>query len=120
MIMSIILQPYFWDEPAAHAKLEEIVWPNGPVCMRCGATHRIGATRTAPTTGASAGCGRLGRAAVDEIPDAAAAAVSPLCANRTRARLRRGRGRLRAAAGEGRYSRDRSHDREPGSSLQCA
>jgi len=43
MIMSVILQPYFWDEPAAHAKLEEIVWPNGPVCMRCGATDRIGA-----------------------------------------------------------------------------
>src|SRR5438132_3805157 len=43
MIMSIILKPYFWDEPAAHAKLEEIVWPNGPVCIRCGATDRIGA-----------------------------------------------------------------------------
>jgi Transposase zinc-ribbon domain len=41
--MSIILKPYFWDEPAAHAKLEEIVWPNGPVCVRCGATDRIGA-----------------------------------------------------------------------------
>jgi hypothetical protein len=41
--MSIISRPYFWDEPAAHAKLEEIVWPNGPVCTRCGATDRIGA-----------------------------------------------------------------------------
>ena len=41
--MSIVLQPYFWDEQAAHAKLEEIVWPNGPVCTRCGATDRIGA-----------------------------------------------------------------------------
>ena len=41
--MSIILQPYFWDEQAAHAKLEKIVWPNGPVCRRCGATDRIGA-----------------------------------------------------------------------------
>jgi hypothetical protein len=41
--MSIIFNPYFWDEPAAHAKLEEIVWPNGPVCMHCGATDRIGA-----------------------------------------------------------------------------
>jgi hypothetical protein len=41
--MSVILQPYFWDEQAAHAKLEEIVWPNGPVCTRCGATDRIGA-----------------------------------------------------------------------------
>jgi hypothetical protein len=43
MIMSIILKPYFWDEPAAHAKLEEIIWPNGPVCLHCGATDRIGA-----------------------------------------------------------------------------
>jgi transposase-like protein len=41
--MSIFLEPYFWDEQAAHAKLEEIVWPNGPVCGRCGATDRIGA-----------------------------------------------------------------------------
>ena len=41
--MSIISQSYFWDEQAAHAKLEEIVWPNGPVCTRCGATDRIGA-----------------------------------------------------------------------------
>ena len=41
--MSIISRPYFWDEQAAHAKLEEIVWPNGPICTRCGATDRIGA-----------------------------------------------------------------------------
>jgi Transposase zinc-ribbon domain len=41
--MSIISRPYFWDEPAAHAKLEEIVWPKGPVCARCGSTDRIGA-----------------------------------------------------------------------------
>jgi len=41
--MSILLQPFFWDERAAHAKLEEIVWPSGPICPRCGATDRIGA-----------------------------------------------------------------------------
>jgi hypothetical protein len=41
--MSIVLQPFFWDEQAAHAKLEAIVWPSGPVCTRCGATDRIGA-----------------------------------------------------------------------------
>jgi len=40
--MFITSRPYFWDEQAAHAKLEEIVWPNGPVCARCGATDRIG------------------------------------------------------------------------------
>jgi hypothetical protein len=40
--MSILSQRYFWDEPAAHTKLEEIVWPEGPVCIHCGATDRIG------------------------------------------------------------------------------
>jgi hypothetical protein len=41
--MSILSQPYFWDEEAAHSKLEEIVWPNGPMCIHCGAIDRIGA-----------------------------------------------------------------------------
>jgi hypothetical protein len=41
--MSILSQPYLWDEEAAHAKLEEIIWPNGPICIHCGATDRIGA-----------------------------------------------------------------------------
>src|SRR5216683_6782779 len=56
---------------------------------------------------------------MDEIPDAAAKAVSPLCRNGTRARLRRGRGRLRAAAGEDRHSRCKSHPREPGFDFRC-
>jgi transposase-like protein len=41
--MAIITQPYFWDEEAAHAKLEKLVWPDGPVCPHCGASGRIGA-----------------------------------------------------------------------------
>jgi transposase-like protein len=41
--MSFLSQPYFWDEDTAHVKLEELVWPNGPVCIHCGATDRIGA-----------------------------------------------------------------------------
>jgi transposase-like protein len=41
--MAIITQPYFWDEEAAHAKLEQLVWPDGPVCPHCGASGRIGA-----------------------------------------------------------------------------
>jgi transposase-like protein len=36
-------QPCLWNEQAAHAKLEEIAWPGGPVCPYCGATDRIGA-----------------------------------------------------------------------------
>ena len=41
--MSFLSQPYFWDVEAAHAKLEELIWPNGPVCIHCGAIDRIGA-----------------------------------------------------------------------------
>lgn len=39
---SILDKPYFRDEAAAYAKLESIVWPNGPVCVHCGETNRIG------------------------------------------------------------------------------
>jgi transposase-like protein len=38
-------QPCLWNEQAAHAKLEEIAWPGGPVCPYCGATDRIGSVR---------------------------------------------------------------------------
>jgi len=34
--MSILDQPYFHDEAAAYAKLEKIVWPDGPACPHCG------------------------------------------------------------------------------------
>ncbi len=34
--MSVLSKPYFHDEAAAFAKLEEIVWPDGPVCPHCG------------------------------------------------------------------------------------
>jgi hypothetical protein len=68
--MSIISRPYFWDEQAAHAKLEKIVWPDGPVCTRCGATDRIGAVTG---KGARAGlkfccrCRKQFRATVDTM-----------------------------------------------------
>jgi transposase-like protein len=39
--MSILSKPYFHDETAALAKLEEIVWPSGPICPHCGNTERI-------------------------------------------------------------------------------
>ena len=41
--MSSIVQPCFWNEAAAHAKLGQIVWPNGPECPHCGNAERIGA-----------------------------------------------------------------------------
>jgi transposase-like protein len=39
---SVLSRPYFHDEAAAYAKLESIVWPNGPVCPHCGDANRIG------------------------------------------------------------------------------
>jgi len=50
--MSILSRPYFYEEEAAYAKLESLLWPDGPVCPKCGgmekayklngASHRIG------------------------------------------------------------------------------
>jgi transposase-like protein len=38
---SILNQPHFHDEAAAFAKLESIVWPNGPVCPHCGGVGHV-------------------------------------------------------------------------------
>ncbi len=38
--MSILNAPYFHDEAAAFAKLESVLWPNGPVCPRCGNSEK--------------------------------------------------------------------------------
>jgi transposase-like protein len=38
---SVFSQPHFHDEAAAYARLEAIVWPEGPHCPRCGALDRI-------------------------------------------------------------------------------
>jgi transposase-like protein len=38
---SVLSQPHFHDEAAAYARLEAIVWPEGPHCPRCGALDRI-------------------------------------------------------------------------------
>jgi len=39
---SVLDRPYFRDEAAAYAKLESIVWPDGPICAHCGEMGRIG------------------------------------------------------------------------------
>jgi transposase-like protein len=39
--MSILSAPHFHNEAAAIARLEEIVWPNGVHCPRCGGFDRI-------------------------------------------------------------------------------
>ena len=38
----ILSNPIFHDEATAIAKLESLVWPNGPVCPHCGDVNRIG------------------------------------------------------------------------------
>ena len=39
--MSVLDADHFRSEEAAFAKLESIVWPNGPICPKCGAVDRI-------------------------------------------------------------------------------
>ena len=39
--MSVLSKAYFHDEAAAFAKLESIVWPNGPTCPHCGNAGKI-------------------------------------------------------------------------------
>src|SRR6185437_16915678 len=39
--MSILSAPHFHNEAAAFARLEAIVWPQGPHCQRCGGYDRI-------------------------------------------------------------------------------
>ena len=47
--MSAFSAPHFHDEAAAIAKLETIIWPNGPVCPHCGETKRTGALKGGST-----------------------------------------------------------------------
>jgi transposase-like protein len=53
--MSLLSQPHFHNEAAAIARLEAIVWPNGPYCPRCGGFDRI-----TPVKGGRAGLRRCG------------------------------------------------------------
>src|SRR4029079_3013232 len=39
--MSVLNAPHFHDEAAAFAEMEAILWPDGPVCPKCGALDRI-------------------------------------------------------------------------------
>ena len=39
--MSVLSSAYFHDEAAAFAKLESIVWPDGPVCPHCGGMEKV-------------------------------------------------------------------------------
>jgi transposase-like protein len=39
--MSVLSEPHFHNEAAARARLEAILWPDGPVCPHCGAIEPI-------------------------------------------------------------------------------
>ena len=54
--MSGLSSAYFHDEAAAFAELQRTLWPNGPVCPRCGGTQRI-----TPVKGGRIGLRRCGR-----------------------------------------------------------
>jgi len=42
MSKSIISSPHFHNEEAAYAFVEARIWPDGPVCPKCGSKERIG------------------------------------------------------------------------------
>jgi transposase-like protein len=52
--VSILSEPHFHNEDAAFERLEAIVWPNGPVCPKCGNCEQNRITRV---TGATARTG---------------------------------------------------------------
>ncbi len=39
--MSILSAPHFHDESAAFARVEKVLWPQGPICPHCGCSDRI-------------------------------------------------------------------------------
>jgi transposase-like protein len=41
MAASALSAPWFHDEASAYRKLESILWPHGPCCLRCGGLDRI-------------------------------------------------------------------------------
>lgn len=43
--MSVLSAPYFHDADAARVELERVLWPQGPVCPRCGGKERITAVK---------------------------------------------------------------------------
>lgn len=50
--MSVLSRPYFHDEAAAFTHVEEILWPEGPVCPKCGvvdSAYKLNGVRTKPS-----------------------------------------------------------------------
>jgi len=46
--MSVLSSPYFHDDEAAFAKLESVIWPEGPICPHCGGIDKIYALKANP------------------------------------------------------------------------
>jgi transposase-like protein len=56
--MSVLDAPHFQNEQAAIARLEAILWPNGPVCPHCENTERIYAIKGKTARPGLRTCGR--------------------------------------------------------------
>lgn len=70
---SVLDNPFFQNEASAYAKLESIVWPNGPVCVHCGETGRIGLLKgkaTRPGVYKCYACRKQFRVTVDTVFEA--------------------------------------------------
>ena len=58
--MSILSAPHFHDEAAAFARVEKVLWPQGPVCHHCGCMGRISAIAPNPEKRVRYGLKRCG------------------------------------------------------------
>jgi transposase-like protein len=67
---SVLNAPHFQNETAAYAKLESLVWPNGPVCPHCGCLDRMklmGGKATRPGLYKCYACRKQSRVTVNTV-----------------------------------------------------
>ncbi|MEM7026500.1 MAG: transposase, partial [Pseudomonadota bacterium] len=58
--MSALSAPYLHDEAAAFEFVESVLWPNGPVCPKCGCMGRITKVKANPEKRIRVGLHRCG------------------------------------------------------------
>jgi transposase-like protein len=61
--MSVLSRAHFYDEKAAFAYVESVLWPQGPVCPHCGSmerTYKLGGVRSKPSEKNPEGVERFG------------------------------------------------------------
>jgi len=56
---SILSQKFFFDEEAAFAHVESILWPDGPICPKCGSINNAGRLIVGETTRAKKVKGKI-------------------------------------------------------------